>query len=647
MQLSTKRHILLTRTEWPSPSGAPNGLDVQKNLEEAGFKVSVEPLLHIHPQTISPEQAQSLQQNSAQAVLFTSVHAIQQWVSLRLPLDIPALTVGDDSTHIAKSLGFHQVNNADGNATELLAMAQKQLRINGGRVIYACGRVTSLDITEELKKLGFQSESLVLYDSQSIDKFQATTAQKLESGAITDLTFFSSRAADTFAKLVTQNHRISKACRKIRVFCLSDSIAQKIGHLPWASIHISAKPNLSSLLQLITAPLPISGERPMHPKDKIARLLGFTSFSLVLLMIAIVLIAPQLLIPSSNVSQPSAILINDLAKTVHELQTTLKNHQQSIATIQDAFGKLDQPALNNRLSEIDQRLSALSTEMNSYRNLSADAPIHDPMIGQLQQQISELSKSLLLQEKQISNFNVAIGDLDQVRLTLQQVGKQLELFENKLGQLPSLTTKVFELQQLSTEFNQQLQQLHQNPQGNQNPSLAALFLTAGQLETAINNGQPFFHEIAAIEQFGGQQSMVRDWLSQANTLKPWFETGIPSYVWLQQELKIIANKISQGILSDELRNSGWNQQFADQFSGLITIRPIGAQTQGDDLLSRLARTEAKLANGEWQAALKELDVSNLPKSLVDWKETLQAKLQANSLLQQFKNMLLTHFMTNP
>jgi uroporphyrinogen-III synthase len=69
---------------------------------------------------------------------------------------------------------------------------------------------------------------------------------------------------------------------------------------------------------------------------------------------------------------------------------------------------------------------------------------------------------------------------------------------------------------------------------------------------------------------------------------------------------------------------------------LITVRPVGADVEGDDPAARVARAEAKLAGGDLAGAIAELEglEGAAAAAAAPWLEQARARLVAEQALDR-------------
>jgi hypothetical protein len=112
---------------------------------------------------------------------------------------------------------------------------------------------------------------------------------------------------------------------------------------------------------------------------------------------------------------------------------------------------------------------------------------------------------------------------------------------------------------------------------------------------------------------------------------------------LQGEFPAAAEAVSRAS-SAQSENAAPGASFGDRvlarLASLVTIRPVGEATQGDDPPARLARAEAKLSAGDIEGAAAELaalPAGPIADAAKSWLDRARARLDAEAALDQLQN----------
>ena len=88
-------------------------------------------------------------------------------------------------------------------------------------------------------------------------------------------------------------------------------------------------------------------------------------------------------------------------------------------------------------------------------------------------------------------------------------------------------------------------------------------------------------------------------------LRPAAASGVPSLAALRSSFDAVANRIVHAAQAPE--GDSLLEQAAGNLMSLVTVRPVGADVEGDSAAARVARAEAALDDGDLAAAVAELE----------------------------------------
>ena len=245
--------LLLTRPR-------PDSLALAEELVRHGVDALIEPMMTIHI-----DEDARLDLSGAQAILLTSANgarALAAACSDRTARGLPLLAVGCATAHAARVAGFCSVTAANGDVDALAALTVARLHPDGGRLVHVAGRVSTGDLAERLRAVGFQAERVPLYEAIAASAFSAPARQALEARTLAGVALFSPRTARLFAKLAGESGLDSTA-RTLTAFCLSQAVAEAAASLPWKRVSVVAAPQQDALVACVVsalAPSPRTGE---------------------------------------------------------------------------------------------------------------------------------------------------------------------------------------------------------------------------------------------------------------------------------------------------------------------------------------------------------------------------------------------------
>jgi hypothetical protein len=147
----------------------------------------------------------------------------------------------------------------------------------------------------------------------------------------------------------------------------------------------------------------------------------------------------------------------------------------------------------------------------------------------------------------------------------------------------------------------------------------ALAVASSALKNAVDRGEPFAAELAAVKSLGADPNAL-------TPLEPFAAAGVPSNATLARELSVLIQPVLRASDTSR-RDAGILDRLQANAERLVRIRPIN-QTPGDDPASVLARVEVKAAHGDVPGALAEL--RTLPPSAREPAQAWIAKAEARA-----------------
>lgn len=209
-----EQSILITRPK-------ESALSLAKSIEKEGYKVFIESMFEV--QLIDGWPRNKVDPKKLQALMITSVNAIDALEQLELKKDLTILTVGKATAGRLQRLGYNQVYYAQDSARSLLELACQKLSFNGGEVFYLSGQIITLDLAEEMKKRGYQAKRLEVYRTIAKQQLSEELIAKIENHLITAVLIYSKNTATIFQQLI-QKYDLLGYFDQIELRCLSGEI---------------------------------------------------------------------------------------------------------------------------------------------------------------------------------------------------------------------------------------------------------------------------------------------------------------------------------------------------------------------------------------------------------------------------------------
>jgi uroporphyrinogen-III synthase len=231
-------HVLVTR-----PKG--DGETLKTELEQLGWKVSLEPLIRIIPNEIPPRAVEG-----ASALIVTSRNALKALSAspaLAQAQTLPILTVGPGTAALASEMGFKDVFEGPGTGAEFAPQIAKRAAATGEAFLYLAGDKLAFDLPTALTKQGVNIRSVVAYRSVAAETLSPEIADALRAGDIDVVVLMSPRTAETWAGIAPEFTKPDDLAG-ITYACISEAVAKVLrARLASQNIIIAARPNLEEI----------------------------------------------------------------------------------------------------------------------------------------------------------------------------------------------------------------------------------------------------------------------------------------------------------------------------------------------------------------------------------------------------------------
>jgi len=167
--------------------------------------------------------------------------------------------------------------------------------------------------------------------------------------------------------------------------------------------------------------------------------------------------------------------------------------------------------------------------------------------------------------------------------------------------------------------------------GDRSEQAVALALLTSEIDRAITQARSYEEPLRSLKALGDEDEAVRQ---AAAELAPGAANGVPSLAQLRQSFEPVAREIVQRARAPE--GDSLIDQAAGNLLRLVTVRPVGADVEGEDPAARVARAEAHLAAGDLAAAVAELEALEGPpaEAAADWLAKAKSRLAASAALDR-------------
>ena len=221
---------------------APDGERTAEALRARGHDVVLAPLMRVEP------LAADLAGDFA-AVIITSANApraITRDPRAAALKSLPVYAVGKRSADAAREAGFTNVASADGDARVLLRFIGSK---PPGLLLYLAGENRAADLAGALGRIGNAVKTAVVYRAVN-NAFTAELVDALTRGQVDAVLHFSQRSAANYLAGAKAAGLFSQALSPSH-FCMSGRIAKAIAAAGATSVHVAARPDENSMLELL------------------------------------------------------------------------------------------------------------------------------------------------------------------------------------------------------------------------------------------------------------------------------------------------------------------------------------------------------------------------------------------------------------
>jgi hypothetical protein len=266
--------------------------------------------------------------------------------------------------------------------------------------------------------------------------------------------------------------------------------------------------------------------------------------------------------------------------------------------------------LTARLDDLDKRVRAAAT---TAAQADRPAPAPDPSIAEMRARIDALESKLTNAappgppgaeaDRDIAALKTEVAGL---RTSLQSLGGSVDQIKAAASASSTADQKAVAAARAS-----------------------AVIAIAARLNAALDAGQPFTAELDLLAPLSQGDSKLGE-LSAA--LRPAAQHGVVSRATLAAEFPAMA----KAALADDRADDSFGERLLGKVKGVVSLRRVGADVEGDSAEAKLARAEAALEGGDLAKAV-EL-VKSLPpqtqRASAAWLARAEARLAAQRAVDQ-------------
>jgi uroporphyrinogen-III synthase len=559
---------------------------------------------------------------ACQAVLLTSANGARALAEASEQRSKPVLAVGDTTAATAEGLGFTSVTSAAGDSAALAELVAQRLDPKAGPLVHVSG----VDAAGEIAPQGFEVRRFALYEARETDALPDSARAALQARALDAATFFSPRASALFARLVAAAG-LADACRIVSAIAISPAAAQPLAALPFKTTVAAARPTRQAVLDEIDRlPLPsvqrpgVQGPQTMSdspssspppPAVQVRRGLGiFGAFVTGLIAAVIVLAGAVVSLPY----WPPEV------RTLWRGPVVAAPAPVPAPVLDTAALEAAKKELTARLDDLDKRVRAAATTA-----AQADRPhVADPAVAELRGRIEALENKPAAAPAPATPNAEADKDLAPLKAEIATLRAALQSLDGALAGQKDAIEKIRQAASASGADEQKALAAAR---------ASAVIGIAARLSAALEPGLPFAADLGLLAPLIQGDTKLTE---LSASLQPLAQSGVVSRTALAAEFPAVA----KAALADDLADDSFGERLLGKLKGLVSLRRVGADVQGDSVEAKLARAEAALDGGDLAKAV-EL-VKSLPAQAARATSAWLSRAEAHVAAQRAVDQIAAH-----
>jgi uroporphyrinogen-III synthase len=598
-----------------------------------------------------------------QAVLLSSANGARALAEAGEQRGKPILAVGDTTASTAEGLGFVSVVSAAGDAQALVELARKRLDPKAGPLLHVSGVDIAQDFAAALAPDGFEVRRVALYEAREETALPDSARAAIEARALDAAMFFSPRASELFARLV-QESGLSASLSNVTAIAISPAALQPLSALPFKATVAAARPTRQSVLdeidRLPVAPHVAAAEGPSIMSDtpsspettappaspvtprpvEVRRGLGVVGAFITGLVASCLVLAGALI---SLPYWPAEIRALWQGQGVAAVPPTpaldLQQVRQDAAAVANASVEVAKRELSARLDDLEKRVRAASAAAAD-RPGSPPSSGPDPAIAELRSKIEALEGRAAAptpatpaptpaapspeQEKELATLRLELATM---RNTVQTMDQTIAVQRDQTKLLAEAVDKARGEASARNAGEQKAMSAAR---------ASALIGIAARLSAAVESGLPFATDLALLAPLAQGDAKLTE---SAAALQTYAQTGVASRAALVAEFPAVA----KAALADDLADDSFGERLLGKVRGLVSLRRVGNDVEGDGTEAKLARAEAALEAGDLSKAVAL--VKTLPpataRATAGWLSRAEANLAAKQAADQISSQAVT------
>lgn len=636
-------------------------------LAERGHVPVIAPLFHL--EILRPPAEFAADLFECQAVLLSSANGARAFAEATEQRGKPILAVGDTTASTAEGLGFASVTSAAGDGDALADLVRRRLDPKAGPLLHVSGVDIAQDFAASLAKDGFEVRRIALYEAREAAELPDSARAALQARALDAAMFFSPRAAALFARLV-QEAGLAGSLSDVTALAISPAALEPLSALPFKATVAALRPTRQSVLdeidrlpkagvegpsimsdtpsssQVPPVETPPESPRITPPPVQVRRGLGVAgAFITGVVASCLVLAGALITLPYWPAEIRALWQGKGAAATAPVPAIDLQQVRQDAAAVANASVETARKDLGARLDDLEKRLRATSAAI-AERSGGSSGTGPDPAIADLRAKVETLEARAATpaptpapqqapapaqtpavtaeQEKELATLRLEMATL---RNTLQTIDQTVTV---QRDQTRLLAESVEKARGEATARNAGEQKAMSTARA------SAIIGIAARLSAAVGSGLPFATDLALLTPLAQGDAKLSE---SATVLQSYAQTGVASRPALVTEFPAVA----KAALADDLADDSFGERLLGKVRGLISLRRVGNDVEGDGTEAKLARAEAALEAGDLAKAVAL--VKSLPpqtaKATAGWLSRAEAHLAAKQAADQISAQAVT------
>ncbi len=632
-------------------------------LAQRGHVPVIAPLFRL--EILHPPAEFAADLSGCQAILLSSANGARALAEASEQRGKPILAVGDTTASTAEGLGFVSVTSAAGDGQALADLARSRLDPKAGPLLHVSGVDVAQDFAAALAPDGFEVRRVALYEAREETTLPDSARAAIEARALDAAMFFSPRASDLFARLV-QEAGLSASLSNITAIGISPAALRPLSALSFKATVAAARPTRQSVLDeidrlpveaavaavegpSIMSDTPSSPETAAPPASPVApppvqvrRGLGVIGAFITGLVASSLVLAGALISLPYWPAEIRALWQGQGAAAVPPAPALdLQQVRQDAAAVANASVEAAKREISARLDDLDKRVRAASAAA-AERPGSPASSGPDPAIADLRRKIEALESRPAApeaatpapaatqagpspeQEKELATLRLELATM---RNTVQTIDQTVAVQRDQTKLLAEAVDKARGEASARNAGEQKAVSAAR---------ASALIGIAARLSAAVESGLPFATDLALLTPLAQGDAKLTE---SAAALQTYAQTGVASRPALVAEFPAVA----KAALADDLADDSFGERLLGKVRGLVSLRRVGNDVEGDGTEAKLARAEAALEAGDLAKAVALVKTLPPPtaRATAGWLSRAQAHLAAKQAADQISSQAVT------